>query len=144
MDKEFKNLKEIIELCKIEIEEKNQNINATLDYIDLKELSCLLDLYNQAKQEKEEHIKLEQHWHKQYQDTFDLLQQEKETSHHLQSKLDEANAVIDIMVEDMVKPQFICSNEKVREYIMTDVSEKKEKCKEYYFKKARGEGNEEN
>ena len=42
---EFKNLKEIIELCKEELENNDENVHATLDLEDLKELQCLLDNY---------------------------------------------------------------------------------------------------
>ena len=38
---EFKNLKEIIELCKEELENNDENVHATLDLEDLKELQEL-------------------------------------------------------------------------------------------------------
>jgi hypothetical protein len=41
--KEYKNIKEIVELCKDEIENGEFEISATLDYEDLKEL---VELYN--------------------------------------------------------------------------------------------------
>ena len=44
---EFKNLKEIIELCKEELENNHENVNATLDLIDLKELENLINKYKE-------------------------------------------------------------------------------------------------
>lgn len=43
---EFKNLKEIIELCRIELYTGDKNIHATLGFEELKELQCLLDNYD--------------------------------------------------------------------------------------------------
>lgn len=40
---EFKNLKEIIELCKEELENNDENTHATLDLVDLKELKNLIN-----------------------------------------------------------------------------------------------------
>ena len=50
---EFKNLKEIIELCKEELDKNDENVNATLDFEDLKELQNLINKYK----EQEKHIK---------------------------------------------------------------------------------------
>ena len=44
---EFKNLKEIIELCKEEIDKNDENVNATLDFEDLKELQNLINKYKE-------------------------------------------------------------------------------------------------
>ena len=48
---EFKNLKEIIELCSEELIFKDENVNATLDGEDLRELRNLINKYKE--QEKE-------------------------------------------------------------------------------------------
>jgi len=50
INKHIKNLEEITELVKEEIENDNENISAILDLEDLKSLKCLLDLYNQFEQ----------------------------------------------------------------------------------------------
>ena len=50
---EFKNLKEIIELCRAEIYTDDRNIHATLGFEELKELQCLLDNYNVHKRSNE-------------------------------------------------------------------------------------------
>ena len=50
---EFKNLKEIIELCRVEIYTGDRNIHATLGFEELKELQCLLDNYNVRKRSNE-------------------------------------------------------------------------------------------
>ena len=44
---EFKNLKEIIELCNEELDKNDINVNATLDLEDLKELQNLINKYNE-------------------------------------------------------------------------------------------------
>lgn len=54
MNEDFKNLKEIIELCRLEIDEGDKNINATLDYEDLKELFYLLEFYQQEKEKNKQ------------------------------------------------------------------------------------------
>lgn len=41
--KEYKELKDIVKLCKDEIEKDDPNINANLDLVDLKELKELLE-----------------------------------------------------------------------------------------------------
>lgn len=56
MNEDFKNLKEIIELCRLEIDEGNENVNATLDYEDLKELFYLLESYQQEKEKNKKAI----------------------------------------------------------------------------------------
>ena len=53
--KEYKNIKEIVELCKNEIRMENENISATLDYEDLK---MLVELYKDNKKIQEENKKL--------------------------------------------------------------------------------------
>ena len=50
---EFKNLKEIIELCRAELYTGDRNIHATLGFEELKELQCLLDNYNVHKRSNE-------------------------------------------------------------------------------------------
>lgn len=53
--KEYKNIKEIVELCENEIKMENENISATLDYEDLK---MLVELYKDNKKIQEENKKL--------------------------------------------------------------------------------------
>ena len=43
MQKDIKNLEEIIELCKEELNNNDKNVTATLDLIDLKELRNLIN-----------------------------------------------------------------------------------------------------
>ncbi len=50
---EFKNLKEIIELCRVELYRGDRNIHATLGFEELKELQCLLDNYDVHKRSNE-------------------------------------------------------------------------------------------
>lgn len=50
---EFKNLKEIIELCKDELENNDENVNATLDLIDLKELQNLINKNKELEKERD-------------------------------------------------------------------------------------------
>ena len=58
MEEEIKDIIEILELAKEEIENNNENITATLDLQDLKSLKNLYDLYNKEK-EKNEKLKEE-------------------------------------------------------------------------------------
>lgn len=60
-NKKFKNLEEIVSLCKEEIEEKNENIGAYMDYEDLKELNDLLYEFKKIKRQnkiKDNYLKL--------------------------------------------------------------------------------------
>ena len=50
---EFKNLKEIIELCKDELENNDENVNATLDFEDLKELQNLINKNKELEKERD-------------------------------------------------------------------------------------------
>lgn len=49
-EEKIKDIIEILELSKEEIENNNENITATLDLQDLKSLKNLLDLYNKEKE----------------------------------------------------------------------------------------------
>ena len=51
MEEEIKNLEEIINLCKEEINNNDKNITATLDLEDLKSLKNVLDSYKQLEEE---------------------------------------------------------------------------------------------
>lgn len=51
---EFKNLKEIIELCQEELGKNDENVNATLDLEDLKELQNLISKYEELKKERDD------------------------------------------------------------------------------------------
>lgn len=51
---EFKNLKEIIELCNEELNKDDINVNATLDLEDLKELQNLINKYKEQEKERDE------------------------------------------------------------------------------------------
>ena len=53
-EKQIKDIVEILELAKEEIESNNENITATLDLQDLKSLKNLYDLYNKEKALNEE------------------------------------------------------------------------------------------
>lgn len=55
MDK-FKNLEDLINLSKEEIEGNNENITATLDLTDLRELKNLLDAYKKEKDKIRERL----------------------------------------------------------------------------------------
>lgn len=70
---EFKNLEEIIELCKEELENNDENVHATLDLEDLKELQKLINKYKELEKERDgiyadyqylgkEKLKLEEIW----------------------------------------------------------------------------------
>lgn len=54
MSEEIKDIIEILELAKEEIENNNENITATLDLQDLKSLKNLLDLYQKEKEKNKE------------------------------------------------------------------------------------------
>lgn len=54
MEEEIKNLEEIINLCKEEINNNDKNITATLDLEDLKSLENLLTRYKQLEEENEQ------------------------------------------------------------------------------------------
>ena len=51
---EFKNLEEIISLCKEEIDNNDENVHATLDLVDLKELKNLMYENEELKKSLEE------------------------------------------------------------------------------------------
>ena len=50
---EFKNLKEIIELCEEELDKNDENVHATLDLEDLKELQNQINKCKELKNENE-------------------------------------------------------------------------------------------
>lgn len=54
MKEDIKNLQEIINLCKEEINNNDKNITATLDLEDLKSLKNVLDSYKQLEEENAE------------------------------------------------------------------------------------------
>ena len=54
MKEDIKNLEEIINLCKEEINNNDKNITATLDLEDLKSLENLLTRYKQLEEENEQ------------------------------------------------------------------------------------------
>ena len=54
MKEDIKNLQEIINLCKEEINNNDKNITATLDLEDLKSLKNVLDSYKQLEEENVE------------------------------------------------------------------------------------------
>lgn len=56
MDKDFENLTEIIELCEEELNNNDENVHATLDYIDLKSLRNVLKRYKELVEENDNHI----------------------------------------------------------------------------------------
>lgn len=53
---EYKNLKEIIELCEEELNNNDENVTATLDLLDLKELRNLINR-NKELEKENEHLK---------------------------------------------------------------------------------------
>ena len=57
VDKDLENLKEIIKLCKYEIEHDDKNINAVLDLEDLKSLNNLINEYEKLLQKKSKIVK---------------------------------------------------------------------------------------
>ena len=82
MEQDIKNLTEIIELSKEEIENNNENVTAILDLEDLKSLKNILDNYNLIKISKEETKGLLENSisKKQIQDKIDELKEELQYS----------------------------------------------------------------
>lgn len=70
MEQDIKNLTEIIELSKEEIENNNENVTAILDLEDLKSLKNILDNYNLIKISKEETEELLENRINQLEDTI--------------------------------------------------------------------------
>lgn len=74
-EKDYENLKEIVDLCKEELEKNDENTTAILDIADLRSLNNILSEY------------------KRLQNELDKLQKKYETDTHiLQDQLDLANA----------------------------------------------------
>lgn len=76
---EFKNLEEIIELCKEELENNDENVHATLDLEDLKELRNLINKYEELQKESFED----------YKSYFDLVQEDNELLVQKENKIKE-------------------------------------------------------
>ena len=53
-EKDYENLKEIVDLCKEELEKNDENTTAILDIADLRSLNNILSEYKRLKQENEE------------------------------------------------------------------------------------------
>ena len=118
---EFKNLKEIIELCSEELIFKDESVNATLDGEDLRELRNLI---NKCK-EQEKHIK-----------ALDSVIVE-----HIE-KNKEQEKMIELMAKDIANNDFdedICRTMKVDEIWCGSTDNECKNCViEYYKKKASG------
>ena len=84
MSEEIKDIIEILELAKEDIENNNENITATLDLQDLKSLKKLLDLYQKEK-EKNDKIKT-------------LLEQGKTTINFSEEKLKKLSEEIGYLI----------------------------------------------
>ena len=76
---EFKNLKEIIELCEEELDKNDENVHATLDFEDLKELQNLINKYEELQKESFED----------YKSYFDLVQEDNELLVQKEKKIKE-------------------------------------------------------
>ena len=117
---EFKNLKEIIELCKEELENNDENTHATLDLVDLKELENLINKYKEQKRDiQASHILLAKY----------------------SQKNEEQEKITELMAFDIAKSDFdedICRQMKKDEFWCGSTDEECKNCViEYYEKKAR-------
>ena len=127
---EFKNLKEIIELCKDELENNDENVNTTLDLIDLKELQNLINKNKELEKERDGI----------YADYQELGKEKLE----LEEKCEEQEKIIELMNEYILKEYIspeICSKH-TPEDCYADIYDD-EACKkcilDYFRKKAKGE-----
>ena len=130
---EFKNLKEIIDLCQEELD-NGINVNATLDLEDLKELQNLINKYKELQKERDGI----------YADYQDLGKEKLE----LEEKREEQEKMIELMAKDIEKITCSCPFE-LYDYEVKDCDNicqmladnwKQYTCFiEYYEKKAKGE-----
>ena len=158
MNEEFKNLKEIIELCRLEIDEGNENINATLDYEDLKELFYLLESYQQEKEKNKKLIyridnvrnKLELGDYYNCQDAADDLTKLLEEIELSRTKIEEEKRVLEIMQNELKKEIEVLKNKleirgKAIDLMAEDISNSdidEDICRQYTTKEKRcTEGN---
>lgn len=137
---EFKNLKEIMELCQAEIYTGDRNIHATLDFEDLKELQKLINKY------KELQVEVKEAYNKGYADRDKQAQEICAECNYIK-KYKEQEKVIELMAKDIAEHKIdedICrqvkdpNNEDCYTTLYYDDS-----CSdcviEYYQKQAKGE-----
>ena len=95
MNEEIKDIIEILELSKEEIENNNENITATLDLQDLKSLKNLYDLYNKEK-EKNKSIEAQRLRDMCYKTDGNYISKDK-----IKEKIEEYNKMINATYGDM-------------------------------------------
>lgn len=132
---EFKNLKEIIELCKEELENNDENTHATLDLVDLKELKNLINKNKELEEQIEEYkLNAKENEHE-AQENARLFRKE-------QAKKNEYKEIVEFMASFIWKYD-CCKHEIIEDGKCKGLYKEKdcaEKCIiDYFRKKAKGE-----
>lgn len=110
---EFKNLKEIIELCQEELYAGDRNIHATLGFEELKELHCLLNDYGVHKRGNEILLAQKRELEKERDGIYADYQELGKEKLQLEEKVDEYTKQLDL---DYVDKNFV-SKDKIKKRI---------------------------
>lgn len=96
MKEDIKNLEEIINLCKEEINNNDKNITATLDLEDLKSLENLLTRYKQLEEKENNKFKkiIE------YEKTLEKLQKETIWKSKVEEKIEELKGTEELLSDE--------------------------------------------